>query len=159
MKIWKYISCLIIITLSSICAFGQQNFHTSNTNIDYEMENGSLNITSRLYTNGIEKAIGEKTVNKANFDSKLKNYINNKVILKIDGKPINLSYIGFQANEQTTRVYLKVEKINDINSLDIKFALLMDVYDDQQNFLNLDIKNNRKKLVIRKENEIVKVNF
>jgi hypothetical protein len=158
MKLWKFISCLILI-ISTSTTFGQQAFHTSNTNLDYEIETGTLNLTSRLYTAGLEKAVGEKTTNKSAFEGKLKNYINNKITIKINGKPINLSYYGFQTNEQTTRVYLKAEKISDIENLDIRFALLMDVFDDQQNFISVDIKNNRKKLVLKKDNEIIKVNF
>ncbi len=158
MKLWKYIYCLLLI-ISTSCVFGQQPFHTSNTNLDYEIETGTLNLTSRLYTAGLEKAVGEKSVNKSSFENKLKSYLNNKITLKINGKPINLAYYGFQTNDQTTRVYLKAEKINDIENLDIRFAPLMDVYDDQQNFISVDIKNNRKKLVIKKENEMIKVNF
>ncbi|MBF0597635.1 DUF6702 family protein [Faecalibacter rhinopitheci] len=158
MKMWKYILSLVLI-VTSINLFAQQQFNTSNTNIDYELETGTLNITSRLYTVAIEKAVGEKTTNKSSFDAKLKNYINNKVDLKINGKPVNVSYYGFQTNEQTTRIYLKVEKLNDISSLDIRLALLMDTYSDQQNFMKIDIKNNRKSFVIRKDTEVVKINF
>ena len=158
MKMWKYILSLVLI-VTSINLFAQQQFNTSNTNIDYELETGTLNITSRLYTVAIEKAVGEKTTNKSSFDAKLKSYINNKVDLKINGKPVNVSYYGFQTNEQTTRIYLKVEKLNDISSLDIRLALLMDTYNDQQNFMKIDIKNNRKSFVIRKDTEVVKINF
>lgn len=158
MKMWKYILSLVLI-VTSINLFAQQQFNTSNTNIDYELETGTLNITSRLYTVAIEKAVGEKTTNKSSFDAKLKSYINNKVDLKINGKPVNVSYYGFQTNEQTTRIYLKVEKLNDISSLDIRLALLMDTYSDQQNFMKIDIKNNRKSFVIRKDTEVVKINF
>ncbi|HEY4539603.1 MAG TPA: DUF6702 family protein [Faecalibacter sp.] len=158
MKIWKYILPLLLV-LATIPIFGQQQFHTSNTNIDYEIESGTLNLTSRLYTAGIEKAVGEKTTNKSSFDAKLKNYINNKVSIKVNGKPVNVSYYGFQTNDHTTRIYLKAEKISDIQSIEIKFALLMDTYEDQQNFLKVDIKNNKKPFVIRKENEILKITF
>ena len=159
MKYLKYIfSLTILLTALNLCAQGQQ-FRTSNTNIDYELESGTLNITTRLFTSAIEKAIGEKTVNKSAFDSKLKNYINNKVDIKINGKPMNVSYYGFQTNDQTTRIYLKVDKVNDIKSLEIRLALLMDTFEDQQNFIKTDIKNNRKSFVVRKDKEIIKVNF
>lgn len=158
MKFWKYILTLLL-SVFSLNLFAQQQFHTSNTSIDYEIESGTINISSRLYTSAIEKAVGEKTTNKSAFDAKLKNYINHKVDLKINGRPINVSYFGFQTNDQTTRIYLKAEKISDISSLEIKFALLMDQFPDQQNFLKVDIKNNRKSFVIRKENEIIKINF
>lgn len=158
MKFWKYILSLVLIVIS-INLSAQQQFHTSNTSIDYEIETGTLNITSRLYTAGIEKAVGEKTTNKSAFDAKLKAYILNKVDLKVNGKPVHVSYYGFQTNDQTTRLYLKVDKLNDISSLDIRMALLMDAFDDQQNFIKVDIKNNRKSFVIRKETEIIKINF
>jgi len=158
MKFWKYISLTAILFLS-VLSFGQQNFHTSNTNVDYEIETGTLNLMSRLYTSGLEKALNEKTSNKSSFENKLKNYLNDKILIKVNGKPINIIYSSFQTNDQTTRIYMKAEKINNITALDVKFALLMDVYDDQQNFISVDINNNRKKLVVRKENEILKINF
>ncbi|RLZ06762.1 DUF6702 family protein [Faecalibacter macacae] len=158
MKIWNYI-LFLVLAVTSINLNAQHQFHTSNTNIDYEIESGTLNITARLYTNGIEKAIGEKTGNKSSFDAKLKGYINKNVDIKVNGKPVNVTYYGFQTNDQTTRIYLKAEKINDISSLDIRFALLMDSFEDQQNFINVDIKNNKKKFIIRKESEVIKINF
>jgi len=158
MKFVKYIfSLTLLLTALNLCA--QQNFNTSNTSVDYEQQSGTLNITTRLYTAAIEKVLNEKTSNKSNFDAKLKSYINNKVDIKINGKPIHLSYYGFQTNEHTTRLYLKVDKINDITSLELKLGLLMDYYDDQQNFIKVDIKNNRKSFVIRKESEVIKINF
>jgi len=158
MRPLKYILTLILF-VTSYTIFAQQQFNTSNTNIDYEIETGTLNITSRLYTGALEKAVGEKTGNKSSFDAKLKAYINKNIDIKVNGKPINVSYYGFQTSDQTTRVYLKAEKINDISSLDIRFAILIDVYDDQQNFINLDVKNNKKKIVIRKDNEVIKANY
>ena len=159
MKFVKYIfSLTLLITTLNLSAQGQQ-FHTSNTNVDYELQSGTLNVTTRLFTSAIEKAIGEKTINKSAFDNKLKAYINNKVDIIVNGKPVNVSYYGSQTNDQTTRIYLKVDKINDITSLEIRLALLMETFDDQQNFIKIDIKNNRKSFVSRKDKEYIKVSF
>ena len=158
MNFIKTLAYLIIIIFSSNNLYAQQ-FHTSNSKIDYEVQSGTLNITTRLFTAGLEKALGEKTTNKSSFESKLRTYINKKVDIKINKKDANISYYGFQTNDQTTRIYLKIEKITSIESLDIRLALLMDVYDDQQNFINVDIKDLRKSFTVRNETDILKINL
>ncbi len=158
MNFIKTLAYLIIIIFSSNNLYAQQ-FHTSNSKIDYEVQSGTLNITTRLFTAGLEKALGEKTTNKSSFESKLRTYINKKVDIKINKKDANISYYGFQTNDQTTRIYLKIEKITAIESLDIRLALLMDVYDDQQNFINVDIKDLRKSFTVRNETDVLKINL
>ena len=158
MNFIKTLAYLIIIIFSSNNLYAQQ-FHTSNSKIDYEVQSGTLNITTRLFTAGLEKALGEKTTNKSSFESKLRTYINKKVDIKINKKDANISYYGFQTNDQTTRIYLKIEKITSIESLDIRLALLMDVYDDQQNFINVDIKDLRKSFTVRNETDVLKINL
>ena len=159
MKFLKYIFSLSLLITTLNLSAQKQQFNTSNTNVDYELQTGTLNVTTRLFTSAIEKAIGEKTTNKASFDSKLKSYINSKVDIIVNEKPVKVSYYGFQTNEQTTRIYLKVDQINDISSLEIRLALLMDVYDNQQNAIRIDIKNNRKSFTIRKDSEKIKITF
>ena len=158
MNFIKNIAYLIIVFFSAnnLCA---QQFHTSNTKIDYEVQSGTLNITTRLFTAGLEKALNEKVTNKSSFENKLRNYINKKVDIKINKKDANISYYGFQSNDQTSRIYLKIEKITAIESLEIRLALLMDVFEDQQNFINVDIKNLRKSFTVRNDTDILKINL
>lgn len=158
MNLIKYIAFLLSIIFYSNPLYAQQ-FHTSNSKIDYDLQSGTLTITSRLYTAGLEKALNEKTTNKSSFDSKLRNYINKKVDIKVNKKDANISYYGFQTNDQTTRIYLKIEKINSIQNLEVKLALLLDVFEDQQNFITVDIKDLRKTFTIRNETDILKINL
>ncbi len=158
MNYLKYIFSLLFMTLTF--AFTQaQEFHTSNTKIDYEVESGTLNMTTRFFTSHLEKAVGEKTSNKAAFEGKLKGYLNNKLSVKVNGKPITLAYFGFQTNDKSTRIYLKVEKVSDISSLEMKLDFLTEVFDDQQNMVNVEIKNNRKTYSLRKDNDQIKMTF
>lgn len=92
----------------------------------------------------MEKAVGADVSNKSNFENKLKAYVNSKVDVKVNGKALGTSYYGYQVNDKSTRVFFKFDKISDISSIELKVALLTDIFNDQQNIVTFDVKNKKK---------------
>jgi CRISPR/Cas system CMR subunit Cmr4 (Cas7 group RAMP superfamily) len=157
MKFLKHILSvlLLIVTLNA----SAQDFHTSNIKVDYEQDTGTLNITCRLFTAHLEKAVGENVGNKSAFENKLKAYVDKNLDVKINGKNVNATDFIYSVNDKSTRIFYKVGKVSDINSLEMKVGLLTDVFNDQQNIVNVDIKNNRKNANLSSGNEVFKMSF
>ncbi|ADX67963.1 MULTISPECIES: DUF6702 family protein [Weeksella] len=130
-----------------------QNFHSSTTKVEYDHQSSVLNVTSRFLTNDLEQVVGEKISNKANFESKLKSYIGNRMVLSVNGVTLGVSYIGFQTNDKMTRVYLKAENVSKPTSISLKMTMLTDVFADQQNMISFDISGVRKSFTTSRGNE------
>ncbi|MEG0187044.1 DUF6702 family protein [Algoriella sp.] len=157
MKYFKYLFSLLMVFVA--LNLNAQDFHTSNIKVDYEQETGTLNITYRFFTTHLEKAVGESVTNKSAFENKLKAYVNNKVDVKVNGKNVNATDFIYSVNDKSTRIFYKVGQVSDISSLEIRIGLLTDVFSDQQNIVNVDVKNNRKTFSLTSGNEVLKMTF
>ncbi len=157
MKYIKYLFSLLIVLVT--INLSAQDFHTSNIKVDYEQDTGTLNITCRFFTAHLEKAVGESVGNKSVFENKLKAYVNKNLDVKINGKDVNATDFIYSVNDKSTRIFYKIGKVTDISSLEMRVGLLTDVYNDQQNIVSVDIKNNRKNANLSSGNEVIKMTF
>lgn len=134
-----------------------QDFHASTTKVEYE--SGSLKLTAKFFTADLEKAVGAPVSSKDNFDSKAKSYSNSKLIVKVNGSPVALTYVGSQTNDKSTRIYLKADNINNIKDIEVKNEMLIETYPDQQNLVTFDVNGVRKSFTAKKGGESGKVTF
>lgn len=160
MNYLKYILSILFVAFSLNFTQAQTgDFHTSTTRVSYEVETGTLTITPRFFTSHIDKVVGESSEGRKIDDEKLKSYLYNNLSVKVNGKPISLTSFSSQTNDKSTRVYLKVDKITDISSLEMKVSFFTEIFDDQRNMVTVEIKNLRKTYVLTKGNDSIKITF
>src|SRR5690606_29828342 len=120
----KNLKILILLVTLGIGGFAfSQDFHASNTKVEYE--NGTLKLTAKFFTSDLEKAVGASVGSKDSFDSKAKAYVNTNLVVRVNGNNVPLTYVGSQTNDKSTRLYLKVDSIKDIQEIEIKNAMLI----------------------------------
>lgn len=134
-----------------------QDFHASTTKVEFE--GGTLKLTAKFFTDDIEKAVGASVGSKDAFDSKAKGYCSGNLSIKVNGNPVNLVYIGSQTSDKSTRLYLKVDGISNIKEIEIKNAMLISTFPDQQNLVTFDINGVRKSFTAKKGSETGKQQF
>ena len=134
-----------------------QDFHASTTKVEYDA--GTLKLTAKFFTVDLEKAVGASVSSKDSFDGKAKAYAGSKLTLKVNGNPVNLTYIGSQTNDKSTRIYLKADNINNIKDIEVKNDMLIETYGDQQNLVTFDVNGVRKSFTAKKGAESGKVTF
>ena len=156
MKNLKYIFVLLFFTSFANFSFAQ-GFHTSTTNVEYE--NGTLKITAKFFTDDLEKAVGASANSKDSFDARAKIYSQSKLIVNVNGANIPLTYVGYQTNDKSTRVYLKADGITNIREVEVTNLMLVDTFQDQQNLVTFDINGVRKSFTARKGSDSGKLTF
>lgn len=134
-----------------------QDFHASTTKV--ELEAGSLKLTAKFFTADLEQAVGASTSSKADFDSKARGYSASRLTVKINGSPVTLTYVGSQTMDKSTRIYLKADNVSNVQDIEIKNAMLVEIFPDQQNLVTFDINGVRKSFTAKKGNESGKVSF
>ncbi len=148
---------LLLFTTAIISSAFVQDFHASTTKVEYE--NNSLKLTAKFFTTDLETAVGVSVSNKTSFDSKAKAYASANLVVKVNGSPITLTYVGSQTNDKSTRLYLKADNINDVNEIEIRNSMLISNFSDQQNLVTFDINGVRKSFTAKKGGETGKVSF
>jgi len=131
------------------------DFHLSKTDIHYKSEQQALQLTVHTFIDDTEEALRQKMDVEYKFfeskehmstDSIFADYLNENLIIKIDGEPKQFYYLGKEQSEDILGVYsyLEIEGVSAFSEIEIHNAILMDVYEDQKNIINLKVDNKSK---------------
>lgn len=148
---------LSLFFLTMLVSVQAQDFHASTTKVEYDA--GTLKLTAKFFTADLEKALNVSSASKESFDSKAKSYSDSKILVKVNGSPVKLTYVGSQTNDKSTRIYLKADNISNIREIEVKNAMLIDTFSDQQNLVTFDVNGVRKSFTAKKGDDTGQVSF
>ena len=145
-----------LLAFSTIVSIGTaHDFHLSKTIVNYNTEEESLQITMHLFLDDLEDGIrlmGEDSLKlctkyeREDAEMHMNNYILSHYKMKVDGSEIPMEYIGKEISEDLQAVwcYFIVENQANIDAITIENNLLLDVFEDQKNMVN--IRKNKKRV-------------
>lgn len=128
-------------------------FFVSVIEINHNSKDATAEISVRIFTDDLEKTLQKqstvnidiiKPANKALIDQKISQYIGKTLVLKINGKPVKLDYIGYEIIKESTWSYFEVTNIKDLNNIDISCAILHDFETSQINLFHVKSKGDQK---------------
>lgn len=165
MKFFKVFGLLIILSFSSFIVL--HKYYISVTEIVFVDDKKSVQIISRIFTDDIEALLKQRYDESLNMDyteskildSYIERYLSEKIKIKINGKEWNLKYIGKQTDLDITKVYMEIENVVGINSIEIINKLLFDIYEDQQNMIKIRINSQNKSYLLTLHNDNALLNF
>ncbi len=82
--------------------------------------------------------------NKQQADSTISQYIRNNFRLKINGKPVELRYLGYEIIDDVAWCYLYSDQINSINQLEVTNQLLYQDFKRQSNIMHVQVGKTKK---------------
>jgi len=127
--------------------------HVSTTEINFNARDKTLEVSCRIFSDDFEailvKLYKQKTdLSNANMktamDELVKKYLLSHLQLKANGKAVAMNYIGFEIDHEATNIYLEVEKIPVIKSVEVNDTILYDMFDDQMSIVHVVKGNTRK---------------
>lgn len=148
---WLFILVLSVVLTSAKPA--DHPFHVSVTEINYNAADKNLEISCKIFTDDFEKILAKnyKTkvdlinpTNKAAMDSLIKKYIISHLSISINGKPVSLSYLGFENDKEAAYSYFEVNNTLSATKIDITSNLMYDQFDDQVNIMHVIVGGKRK---------------
>jgi hypothetical protein len=128
-------------------------FHVSTTEINHNAAEKTLEISCRIFTDDFESALVKQYNTKADFsntslknsmDSLAKKYILLHLQLKAEGKPVTMTYLGFEKENEAVYVYLQADKVATVTKIEATNSILHNLYDDQINIMHVIVGGNRK---------------
>ncbi|WP_411893560.1 DUF6702 family protein [Winogradskyella sp. A2] len=163
----KYLLILLTIPLFLSSAYLHE-YYVSVTNIEYVKEEKSVQIITQIFIDDFETLIRDRFDDRITLDTEnesllvedyMQRYLSDKLIIKLNGKPVEFNFIGKEYKDDITYCYLEIENIIEVNSIEVKNRVLFDVFMDQQNIIRLKINNKNKSFLLIPDNDNCLLNF
>ena len=125
-------------------------FFVSVVQIEQIVKEKSLEVSVRIFAEDFEatlKKFGntkldlQHPTDKAAVDKLVNAYLQSKLQLKVDGKPVTMHYIGYEQRLESIWVYLEVENIAALKKLDVNCNLLYEFEQKQTNIIHIKVNN------------------
>jgi hypothetical protein len=139
-------------------AVGLHEFHSSICQIDYNETNKTLEIAVSFFLDDIEnallKAYGDTlhldTTMNEQTDQALANYLQQNLQFKVNNKPQKWQWIGKEITPNELWCYVEISKVRKVpQSLWVKNTLLLELFKDQVNWVQLAIKDKKKSVALQ----------
>lgn len=141
-------------------SFSVHKFYTAIYKIDYNASKKRVEITTRIFTDDLNTAISKKYNRKSTLNSEnetlediefLKKYFSEKIILNINGKPKPMRFLSKEVEENVLVCYFNCDEISKIKTFEITNSTLTEIFEEQQNIVQLNIKNKKQTLLLTSE--------
>lgn len=154
----KFIWLLII----PLMAFGLHEHYISLTKIDFVKEQRSVQITMRFFIDDLEKALENQfelplelaTKNENNqANGYLETYIRDKFRINLNKLEQSYTYLGKEYEDDVVYIYLEIENVDNINVIEVQNSMLIELFEEQQNYVKLSIGKVQKTFILIKAND------
>jgi len=132
--------------------FSKHPFYVAVTEINLNTSDKTLEVSCKIFADDLEQVIEKNNhaqldisadKDKANFDKYIPGYVKNHLGLSVDGKAMNLSYIGFEKEKESAYCYFQAENVSSLKKIDITNSLLHDFTSDQINIIHVTVNGKR----------------
>lgn len=128
-------------------------FYVGVTEIQHNKEEKSLEISIKLFIDDFERALTDqyktavdlsKPKDPMQTEAWVFQYIQNNFQLKVDGKPVQLEFVGYEKEREAAWCYVQVKGINSVQKLELTNTLLYNVLNQQIHLIHMNANNQRK---------------
>jgi hypothetical protein len=120
-------------------------YYISVVEINHNATDKTLEISCKIFTNDFETTLEKnyKTkvdlvnpTDKGAIDKLIADYIKKHLSLRVDGKPANFSYVGFEKEDEAVYSFFQVDHITSVSKMDVTNSILHDFSDQQINIIH-----------------------
>lgn len=134
--------------------FPPHPFFVSVTEIEYNAGEKALEMSIKVFTDDFEKVLVKATggpvdiykpKDKALLEKQIADYIKKHFLIKADGKPLSLEYVGYEIEEQSTFSYFQVTNLPKApKKIEISNAVFYEMFEKQISIMHLNVGGGRK---------------
>lgn len=165
-------SLLLCLLSSSVLETNNlHEFHLSKSLMEYNQEEKALQVSMHIFLDDLEEALRKQgkdqlyictTKESEDAEMHLEAYLRDHFKITINGQAVEYNFLGKEASEdyQAAWCYVEVENISELKEIEVVNDLLLEVFDDQKNVIQL-IGPNKKRgvLLLQKGRTKEKVSF
>ncbi len=160
------LSCLVFIPLSAD-GLRVHKFYYSRTSMQPSRMGHTLEIEMRFFTDDLENAIAteddgiylgtDRESNQANF--KIEDYIRNHFGFYLNDQYVDYRFYGKEVEFDITYCYLECSLPRDVNSFEVQNTMLMELFYEQVNEIDVTLNGIRKRLLLTYEQPAQLITF
>ncbi|WP_240543568.1 DUF6702 family protein [Spirosoma foliorum] len=163
--IQKLFICLSLISLTA--SRPAHDFHASVTQMEYNAKERAFEISIRIFTDDFEKALSAASSSKINLsgpgeknDPLIEKYIQAHFSYVNPQKQTkSFKYVGHEVEAEANWIYLEMPYSEPFRGGLLKQNVLMELFDDQVNMVNIRYQNQKKTFVFRKNQPVQDISF
>ena len=153
---------------SSLGGLGSHPVYMSVTEIEHNAKDKTLEISCKIFTDDFEKTLRQNykgivdlinPKDKAAMDKLVSAYVLKHLLIKADGKPVALQFIGYEQQEEGINSYYQVNNIPSVKKIEITDNILYEYKDQQISLLHVTVGGNRKSTKMVNPEEKVSLEF
>ena len=160
----KLVSGLLLISLTA--SRPAHDFHASVTQMQYNAKERTFEISIRIFTDDFEKALSAASNTKVNLSGTNKNdpliekYIQTHFsYISPQKQPKPFKYVGHEIEADANWLYLEMPYAEPFRGGMLKQNVLMELFDDQVNMVNIQYQGQKKTFVFRKSQPVQDISF
>lgn len=168
-----FLQSLLLLLLSNPLADQAifHEFHLSKSLVEYNASEKAIQVSMHIFLDDLEEALRKQgkdqlhictTKESAEAEAHLEAYIRDHFKMIVNGKAVEFNFLGKEPSEdyQAAWCYIEVEGVETLKDIEIRNDLLMEIFDDQKNVVQL-IGPNKKRgvLLLQKGRTKEKVSF
>lgn len=143
-------------------------FYVSVTEINHNRQAKSLEVTCKIFADDLEDILKKnyKTpidlaskAQQATTDRLVNDYFTHHLFLVADGKPVKLSYVGFEKESESAYCYFEVSNVASLKKLDVSNSILQDLTNEQINIMHVTVNGTRKSYKLNAPNKEASFTF
>lgn len=161
---------LILASFFLLSAFksGAHEFYLSVTEIEYNNEEQSLQIITRVFIDDFQNVLNERydtdiqlsqEAEEGAVTEHISKYLSQKLRLKTNGEDLKLNYLGKEYDADQLVLYIEVENVASFNEIEVTNEILTDLFDDQKNVVHVKVNDKTKSLLLMRQQETEKLTF
>jgi hypothetical protein len=134
-----------LLTAGLLTVMPLHDFHVSITQIEHSSKSGRLEMAVKVFTDDLEAAIqpiGLPTLHlatpqeHAESPTLIQKYLQQHVILRVDGKAVQMTYLGKEKESDATWCFLESLPMDEPQRLEVTNSLLLSLFEDQVNIVH-----------------------
>ena len=154
----KHLKLLFVFfAVFMLLSFSAHKFYTAIFKIDFNENKKRIEVTTRIFVDDLNTAISKKYNRKMFLNSDketeqdvafLKKYLAEKINLKVNGKMQTMRFLSKEVEENVLICYFNCDAITKVKSFEITNTVLTEIYEDQQNIVQLNINSKKQTLLL-----------
>lgn len=145
----------------------RHEFHASVTKMEYNPKERAFEISIRVFTDDFEKALSAASNSRVTLDRPnekndllIEKYVQSHFgYLTPQKQPVSFKYVGHETEADAEWLYLEMPHAEPFRGGVLKQNVLMELFDDQVNMVNVQYQGQKKTFVFRKNQPIQNISF
>ena len=152
----------MIKILSFLAIFFPHEFYVSVSYMEFDPKRKAIEVQKKIFFDDLELAIKKKNQltnfdilnsNKEIINQNIKNYLQENIDFIINGKPLDINYLGHEYINGTINCYFEILKVKKIKKLIIKDSSLFASFKDQENLIYFETLNDLQTIRLKNPND------